>query len=462
MLDHQSTLREMASEMNDSIVEHYRCPEEFVRLKLREPLSETNGYFKFGPGTTCYGRCSGHLPSSSPAEPLRDTLPDAATDGDTVCLPFDLDEVTTNLRYELYSQEAQSSAADNQSIGRSAYYLLRPLLSVAFRRHIQRWYLRGWDRLPFPQWPVDRTVEHLFEQVMLLSLEAQSIEQIPFVWFWPEGASSCAMVTHDVETMSGVLNCPYLMDTEDKFAIKGSFQLIPEERYEVTDALLDSIRRRGFEVGVHDLNHDGHLYRDREQFLERVKKINSYKTKFGASGFRSGVLYRKQLWFDALDFSYEMSVPNVAHLDPQRGGCCTVTPYFVGKILELPLTMTQDYTLFHILNRESLDLWKTQIDLIMEKHGLISFNIHPDYLDNPSRRTVFEALLEHLSDLRREKGIGITTPAEINRWWRQRSQMKLVKDGHDWRVEGPGSERACVAYIGQNQGRIRYLGPRTQ
>ena len=440
--------------MNDCIVQYYRCPENFVRVKPPGTLSETSGYFKFGPSTTCYGRCSGHLPSSSPTATLRDALADTATDGDTVCLPFDLDEVANNLRYELYSQES-SSRADTKPIGR-VYYLLRPFLSVALRRHIQRFYLRGWDRLPFPQWPVDRSVEQILEQVMLLSLEAQSVDQIPFVWFWPEGASSCAMVTHDVETMKGVLTCPYLMDTEDKIGIKGSFQIIPEERYEVTDGLLDSIRLRGFEVGVHDLNHDGHLFRDKELFLHRVKKINSYKVRFGASGFRTAVLYRKQLWFDALDFSYDMSVPNVAHLDPQRGGCCTVMPYFVGKILELPLTTTQDYTLFHILNRESIDLWKSQIDLIMEKHGLISFNIHPDYLDSPARRNVFDALLGHLSDLRREKGVWITTPGEVARWWRQRSEMKLVKDGHDWRVEGPGSERACVAYIGKNHGRISY------
>ena len=440
--------------MNDCIVQYYRCPENFVRLKLRGALSETTGYFKFGSHATCYGRCSGHLPSSSLTATLPDTLSDTTTDGDTVCLPFDLDEVADNLRNELYSQES-SSRADTKSIGR-AYYLLRPFLSVAFRRYMQKWYLRGWDRLRFPQWPVDRSVEQIFEQVMLLSLATQSVDQIPFVWFWPEGASSCAMVTHDVETMQGVLTCPYLMDTEDKFAIKGSFQIIPEERYEVSDGLLDSIRRRGFEVGVHDLNHDGHLFRDREQFLERVKKINSYKVRFGASGFRTAVLYRKQLWFDALDFSYDMSVPNVAHLDPQRGGCCTVMPYFVGKILELPLTTTQDYTLFHILNRESIDLWKSQIALIMEKHGLISFNIHPDYLDSPSRRTVFETLLEYLSELRREKGVWITTPGEIDRWWRQRAAMKLVKDGRDWHVEGPGSERACVAYIEQNDGQISY------
>ena len=445
--------------MNDYIVQYYRCPENFVRLMLSEQPSATSGYFKFGVNTTVYGRCSKHLPSSSPLM-ARDALSYTTTDDDAVGLPFDLQEVVDNLRYELYVQEASNRLNGNSL--RRAYYLLRPFLSVGFRRHMQKWYLRGWDRLPFPQWPVDRTVEQILEQVMLLCLRAQSVDQIPFVWFWPRGASSCAIMTHDVETMSGVRACSYLMDTEEKFAIKGSFQIIPEERYEVTDAFLDSLRQRGFEIGVHDLNHDGHLFWEREQFLQRAKKINGYKVRFGASGFRAAVLYRNQRWFDALDFSYDMSVPNVAHLDPQRGGCCTVMPYFVGKILELPLTTTQDYTLFHILNQESVDLWKSQIDLIMEKHGLISFNIHPDYLDDPARRTVYEALLEHLAKLRQEKKVWIATPGEVDRWWRQRAEMKLVKAGRGWRVEGPGSELACIAYIKENTGRIVYSAPMSE
>jgi len=45
-----------------------------------------------------------------------------------------------------------------------------------------------------------------------------------------------------------------------------------------------------------------------------------------------------------------MSVPNVGHLDAQLGGCCTVMPFYIGDILELPLTTTQDYSLFNILN----------------------------------------------------------------------------------------------------------------
>ena len=57
------------------------------------------------------------------------------------------------------------------------------------------------------------------------------------------------------------------MDVDDSFSIKASFQIIPEERYSVHSELLEEIRRRGFEICVHDLNHDGHLYKNHEQFL---------------------------------------------------------------------------------------------------------------------------------------------------------------------------------------------------
>jgi hypothetical protein len=131
-------------------------------------------------------------------------------------------------------------------------------------------------------------------------------------------------------------------------------------------------------------------------------------------------------------------------------------PYFVGKILELPVTTTQDYTLFNILNDYSIGLWKKQIDLIMEKHGLISVIVHPDYVDGSRERAVYETLLAHLADLRKQKGIWITTPGEVDRWWRQRAEMKLVKDELGWHIEGVGSERARVAFASQKDGRISY------
>ncbi len=69
----------------------------------------------------------------------------------------------------------------------------------------------------------------------------------------------------------------------------------------------------------------------------------------------------------------DKSIPNVAHLEPQRGGCCTIMPYFIGKIVELPLTTMQDYSLLHMLGESSMERWKQQIDLIREKNGLVSF-----------------------------------------------------------------------------------------
>src|SRR5207249_5174835 len=185
---------------------------------------------------------------------------------------------------------------------------------------------------------------------------------------------------------------------------------------------------------VHDLNHDGQLFRDRDEFLRRAERINRYRKDFRADGFRSAVLYRNLEWYDALDFAYDMSVPNVAHLDPQRGGCCTVMPYFIGEILELPLTTTQDYSLFHVLNEYSIELWKRQIASIMEQHGLASFLVHPDYVIEKRARTTYQALLEHLAQMRLERKMWIALPREVDRWWRERSQMKVVGDGSRWRI----------------------------
>jgi hypothetical protein len=246
------------------------------------------------------------------------------------------------------------------------------------------------------------------------------------------------------------------MDLDESFGIGASFQVVPEDRYEVPKEYLASIIDRGFEVGVQDLNHDGKLYRSRHRFIERAAKINAYGRQWGAQGFRSAVLYRRQEWFEALDFAYEMSVPNVAHLDPQRGGCCTVMPYFVGKILELPVTMTQDYSLFHILKDYSINLWMRQIELVVEAHGLISFIVHPDYITETREREVFRKLLAYLASLRSTEGIWITPPDQVNQWWRARAEMELVEDNQGLRIEGRGSERARIAYAKPSGDRLQY------
>jgi hypothetical protein len=197
------------------------------------------------------------------------------------------------------------------------------------------------------------------------------------------------------------------------------------------------------------------LFWSEAQFRERAKQINAYGRRFGSRGFRSGAMYREQRWFDALEFSYDMSVPNVAHLEPQRGGCCSLMPYFIKDIVELPLTTVQDYSLFHIIGDYSIDLWKRQAEVIVARHGLATFIAHPDYLIEKRARAVYVQLLAYLTELR-ERGVWLAAAGDVERWWRSRSAMNLVHDGHAWRIEGVGAERARLAYARIRNGELVY------
>ena len=442
--------------MTKYISQYYRCSETNIKFDLGGQLSQENGYFRYGNEVLCYGQLAKSTPSPVLNGNLCDVMSHAVTENGTTYLPFDIKQVVDNLRLELYSKNSLQNGSLSSSILNAIYYRVRPLLPGGVRTLLQKARLSDWNSLKFPRWPVDRSVDLLFEQLLLASVRAQGLERIPFIWFWPDGAPSCAVMTHDVETRRGRDFCATVMDLDDAHGIKASISVVPELRYEVTKAYLDSIWKRGFEVCVQDLNHDGHLFKDREEYLARVKKINAYGKEYGATGFRSAVLYRNQIWFDQLQFSYDMSVPNVAHLEPQRGGCCTVMPYFVGDILELPVTTTQDYALFNYLNEYSIDLWRRQIELIMEQHGLISFIVHPDYITKSREWDVYTSLLTHLAKLREEKRLWITLSGEVDRWWRQRAKMTLVEDQHGVRIEGEGSERARIAYASEKDGRLIY------
>jgi hypothetical protein len=151
-----------------------------------------------------------------------------------------------------------------------------------------------------------------------------------------------------------------------------------------------------------------------------------------------------------------MSVPNVGHLDPQRGGCCTTKPYFIGKILEIPVVATQDYTLFHILRQYSMDLWEHQIDLILQQNGLISFIVHPDYLLEARARDVYTCLLARLSQLREQSKMWIPLPRQLNDWWRSRNEMHLIRQQGAWQIQGPEAHRARVAFATLEGDRVVY------
>jgi hypothetical protein len=421
------------------------------------------GFFRFGADVVCYGECSSGVAADVQASAHFDASRAMVIANSEIRLPFDISKIIDNLRIERYVRQSSSGRKrfTQRPLIREGYYSVRELLPVWVRRHLQKAYFRDWQSLKFPHWPIDLTVDSLHESFLKLAMIAQGREKIPFIWFWPEGAAGCVIMTHDVETAAGRDFSSSLMDIDQSHGFRASFQVIPEKRYDVPESYVSEIRARGFELNIHDLNHDGQLFEQKDEFLRRAKKINEYVKRYNARGFRAGAMYRNLDWFDAFEFSYDMSVPNVAHLEPQRGGCCTVMPFFVGKILEIPLTATQDYALFHILNDYTIDLWKKQIDLIRQRNGLLSFITHPDYLINRRCRRVYESLLAHLRQTADREHIWKTLPGELDRWWRARSEMKLVEDSKGWRIEGPESERARIAYATLIGDRIAFTVAKT-
>jgi hypothetical protein len=422
-----------------AFIDYYRCPEDLgISDFARPPLRSEGGLRPGFLGKTC---CSDDVERGTEASELS-------------CDPG---KAIDDLRFERYAKQNQNRLTHAAwKAAKRGYYCVRPWLGASVRRRLQKFYFAGWRNILFPAWPVDRTADRVFEGLLNTLLRQRTAGRIPFIWFWPDGAQSCAIMTHDVETLAGRNFCSALMDLDESVGIKSSFQIVPEARYSVSADFLDVIRSRGFEINIQDLNHDGCLFDSREQFARRVERINLYGKQYRANGFRAAVLYRETDWYDALEFSYDMSIPTVGHLEVQRGGCCTVMPFFIGRLLELPVSTTQDYSLFNVIGDYSIDLWKRQLSLIRESHGLANFIVHPDYVREKRACDVYRGLLNYLAQSRASARMWIALPGEVNQWWRSRAQMKLTQEGNKWRVEGPGGDRACVAYATLEEGRVVY------
>jgi hypothetical protein len=451
MATHAHTAR-VKSE-RDVLAEFFRCPEGFVDLPPPQGGLASPGFFRFGKHTIGYGATTTVCPPA-PSGQLPDLMENFKSNQ---ALPFDPGQILDNLLLERYAETTHSVLASGWM--RRIYYGIRPFISDSIRNILQRHYFQGWKQLPFPTWPVDTSVENLRSELLGIAMRRNGVDRVPFLWFWPEGASAAAIMTHDVEAIDGLAFVPSLLGIDREFGIPASYQIVPEQRYRWKQDLLELIRAHGCEVNVHDLTHGGNLFADREDFRKQAKKINHYASVFEAKGFRAACMYRNQAWFSELNVSYDMSVPNVAHLEPQRGGCCTVFPYFVGEVLELPLTMIQDFSLFHMLRSYSPDLWEQQIAIVKEQHGLMSFIAHPDYLLEEHALAAYKALLGRIAELRRTEGVWVALPREVAQWWRDRNATNVVQRGSSFALEGPARERGRIAYAHLDGDRIRYELP---
>ena len=163
---------------------------------------------------------------------------------------------------------------------RDLYYLLKPAIPRRIRAAARRVLARRLRRRVGHCWPID-----------------EASGRAPEDWpGWPGGKKFAFVLTHDVEGARGLDRCRQLAEMEIGLGFRSSFNFVPEGEYATPPSLRAFLNEAGFEVGVHDLHHDGKLYRSRKAFERHAERINHYLKAWGAVGFRSAFMLHNLDW----------------------------------------------------------------------------------------------------------------------------------------------------------------------
>ncbi len=244
------------------------------------------------------------------------------------------------------------------------------------------------------------------------------------------------------------------MQAEQELGFRSSFNFVPEGEYTVPKSIRNELTANGFEVGVHDLKHDGKLFRSRTEFEQHARRINHYLDDWGAVGFRAGFMLRNLDWIHQLNIQYDASTFDTDPFEPQPDGAGTIFPFWIPRpkgpglstdtrqlntdtclaaahpngYTELPYTLPQDSTLFLVLKEKSPAIWLRKLDWIVANEGMVLLITHPDYISfNGGPASRFEFPLEHYQSLLRSiterygRSFWHGLPRDLVRCFRKRS-----------------------------------------
>lgn len=341
------------------------------------------------------------------------------------------------------------------------YYTLKPFIP----RRLQLWMRRIWVRRKLRRsrsiWPIDERAA--------ISCESRQA--------WPDGKRFALVLMHDVDTAKGQEMCLELAKIDEEMGFRSSFNFVPE-RYHVSAEIRRILVRKGFEVAVHGLKHDGKLFLSRKRFQEQAPRINHYLKAWGSVGFVSPSMHRNLDWVHDLQIEYDASTFDTDPFEPQPDGARTILPFFVppnfsnssnpfntsnpinssnpsnssnpgnhgtsAGFVELPYTLPQDFTLFVLMKEKDNTIWKRKLDWIVRQGGMALLITHPDYMRfNGKKRAFYEYPAEYYKDFlcyikkTYEGQYWNPLPQEMARFWREKAAKQKSR--------GPSRRYAVVS-----------------
>lgn len=352
---------------------------------------------------------------------------------------------------ELYLHERYAGRRSRSRL-LPAYYGVKPLLPHRLQLAMRRLYARRQRRRRFPAWPIEPVLVQMRQAQLARRMRELGVSRLPIVGDWPQAQRFAFTLTHDVEGPAGIERIEPVLEIERRHGLVSSWNFVAED-YPIPDGTFERLRAAECEIGLHGITHDGKLFQSRARFERDLPKIHSYLRRWGAVGFRSPATHRRAEWMHELGCLYDSSFPDTDPFEPQSGGCCSILPFMLGEVVELPITLVQDHTLWEILGEKTPRLWIRKSEWIIAGGGLVNLITHPDYLDTPERLALYDELLGFLAGA---AGGWHALPREVASWWRMRARLSCDEDSAS--IVGEHDGRAAVVWARAVGGRIE-IGP---
>ena len=264
------------------------------------------------------------------------------------------------------------------------------------------------QRVNFPNWPEDITVDLLKRTIR------GKLSQIK----WPEEKKYAVCLTHDIDTNKGFKPAEKFLHLEAEFGVKSCWFVVLKN-VEFGGRFFHEVLKGENEVACHGDNHDESLpYLSQSEICSRLEKYRNTIKEYNMKGFRSPSLLRTPTLLRAISefFEYDSTFPDteISARPPYRSGCCSIFPYRLGKLMELPLTLPQDSTCVFLKKtpEEILKLWLNKLSWIKEMGGLATLNIHPDSHFGMKGK-IFDIYRSFLEIVTKDTKAWVITPAEV-------------------------------------------------
>jgi hypothetical protein len=273
----------------------------------------------------------------------------------------------------------------------------------------------------FPGWPDESRLDDLRARIWAGAAKRTNVGLSTPAY--PKGCRGTVLLTHDIDSRADIDRIAPLRQLERQLGLVSSIGFIPEISWP-DRAVIAALVEDGCEVYCHDIRHNGKLpYSSQasmrasfDRFFERNGDARDL-----LRGFRSGQLLMTAQLLGVVGefFEYDLSLPDTERGGPygSTAGCASVYPFLVDDLLEIPLTMPQDFFLANVERLDSdgmLSVWRDKLEAVLARGGVAVLNTHPIWA-NPARASVWSAygrLLETIA----AANAWVATPSSLREW----------------------------------------------